>query len=68
MDRSAALAAESPRVRSRAHRALRARHNWLQLLKFCVVGGSGYVINLAVFAGLVKGADVHYTPDRKSVV
>ncbi len=33
-----------------------ARHpgNWLQLLKFGVVGGSGYLINLAVFALLAN--------------
>jgi putative flippase GtrA len=35
---------------SRAARALRARHNWVQLVKFCTVGGSGYVINLSVYA------------------
>ena len=33
--------------------ALRRRANWLQLAKFCVVGVSGYVVNLAVFAALV---------------
>ncbi len=36
--------------------------NWLQLLKFGVVGGSGYVINLAVFALLAKAAGIHHTP------
>jgi putative flippase GtrA len=36
--------------RSRAGRALRARHNWVQLAKFCTVGGSGYAVNLAVYA------------------
>jgi putative flippase GtrA len=35
---------------SRAGRALRARHNWVQLAKFCTVGGSGYVVNLSVYA------------------
>jgi putative flippase GtrA len=34
---------------SRARRALRARHNWVQLAKFCTVGGRGYVVNLAVY-------------------
>ncbi len=33
--------------------ALRSRHNWIQLVKFGVVGASGYVINLAVFAALL---------------
>jgi putative flippase GtrA len=34
---------------SRAGRALRARQNWVQLAKFCTVGSSGYVVNLAVY-------------------
>jgi putative flippase GtrA len=38
---------------TRAARALSAPHNWLQLFKFCVVGGSGYVINLAIYAALL---------------
>jgi putative flippase GtrA len=33
--------------------ALRARHNWEQLGKFCVVGALGYAINLGVYAGLL---------------
>ena len=41
-------------------RALRAPHNWVQLGKFCVVGGSGYVINLAVYTALLKWAGLHY--------
>ena len=40
--------------------ALRRPANWWQLAKFCVVGASGYVVNLAVFAALVHGADMHY--------
>jgi dolichol-phosphate mannosyltransferase len=32
-----------------AVRALRNPAHWAQLLRFCVVGGSGYVVNLAVF-------------------
>jgi len=45
--------------RGRAHRALRARHNWVQLAKFCVVGAIGYVINLAVYTVLLH-AGLHY--------
>jgi putative flippase GtrA len=30
------------------------------LVKYCVVGASGYVVNLAVYSALVRGADVHY--------
>ena len=47
---------------SRTGRALRRRANWLQLAKFCVVGASGYVVNLAVYTLLVRGLDVHYLP------
>jgi len=45
--------------RHRAHRALRARGNWIQLAKFCAVGGIGYVINLAVYTVLLH-AGLHY--------
>ena len=41
-------------------RALRAPHNWVQLGKFCAVGASGYVINLAVYTALLKWAGLHY--------
>jgi putative flippase GtrA len=40
--------------------ALRRPHNWVQLAKFCVVGASGYVVNLAVYTLLLRAADVHY--------
>ena len=42
--------------------ALGKRSNWEQLAKFCVVGASGYLVNLAVFASLLKWAGVHYIP------
>ena len=32
----------------------------MQLARFCAVGASGYVVNLAVFSALVLGADVHH--------
>jgi putative flippase GtrA len=48
------------RTRSRAGHALRQPHNWLQLAKFSAVGVSGYVVNLAVYTALLKGADFHY--------
>ena len=44
----------------RVVRGLRKRHNWLQLAKFCAVGASGYIVNLAVFTALVHGADLNY--------
>jgi putative flippase GtrA len=43
-----------------AGEALRRPANWFQLAKFCAVGASGYVVNLAVFATLVHWADMHY--------
>src|SRR5579883_3468709 len=50
-----------PVERRRALRALRSTENWLQLAKFCVVGGVGYAVNLAVYAALLH-AGVHYLP------
>lgn len=40
--------------------AARRTANWVQLLKFGLVGGSGYLINLAVFALLAGSFDVHH--------
>ncbi|HET7745045.1 MAG TPA: GtrA family protein [Gaiellaceae bacterium] len=48
--------------RGRVHAALRRRGNWEQLFKFCVVGATGYVVNLVVFALLVRELGVHYIP------
>ena len=50
---------EAPARRSRAHAALRARSNWVQLAKFCIVGGIGYIINLAVYTALLHEG-LHY--------
>ena len=36
-------------MHARVRHGLRKPHNWVQLVKFCVVGGSGYVVNLIVF-------------------
>ena len=47
---------------TRVGRALCRPQNWLELLKFSVVGGSGYVINLAVYVALLRGAGLHYLP------
>ena len=46
--------------RARVGAALRRRRNWAQLVKFCAVGGSGYVVNLAVYALLLNGIGLHY--------
>jgi putative flippase GtrA len=58
MERPAAVPPDSLRVRT--GRALRRSQNWVELAKFCVVGLSGYVVNLAVYTALLRGADVHY--------
>ena len=55
--RDAAVAAG---LRARFGHALRQRHNWEQLAKFCVVGASGYVVNLLVYTALLDGLDWHY--------
>ena len=47
-------------LRARATNALRQRHNWEQLVKFCVVGASGYAVNLLVYTALLDGANLHY--------
>jgi putative flippase GtrA len=57
---SRSLAASLVLARGRAGAALRRPHNWVQLAKFCTVGATGYVVNLAVFSSLVLGADVHH--------
>jgi putative flippase GtrA len=41
--------------------AARQPANWVQLLKFGVVGGSGYLINLVVFAVLADKLGVHHS-------
>jgi putative flippase GtrA len=58
VQRSSALRANGAITRTRG--ALRRRENWLQLVRFCVVGASGYAVNLAVYTLLLKVGDVHY--------
>jgi len=45
---------------ARVSEALRRRENWVQLVKFGVVGASGYLVNLAVYTLLLKDAGLHY--------
>lgn len=44
----------------RVQHGMRRPQNWFQLVRFGVVGASGYVVNLAVFAFLVHVVDVTY--------
>jgi putative flippase GtrA len=48
----------APGARLRA--GVRKPQNWLQLAKFCAVGGSGYVVNIAVFSLAVAVGDLHH--------
>lgn len=48
-----------PPARPRALASLRSVRNWQQLGQFCVVGAVGYLINLAVYDGLLRDG-LHY--------
>lgn len=50
----------NPNFALRVGRAARHPHNWIQLVKFGVVGVSGYLINLAVFALLSSHFGVYH--------
>jgi dolichol-phosphate mannosyltransferase len=47
-------------VRTRLRLGLAQPANWLQLVRFAVVGASGYAVNLAVFAAAVHAGGVNY--------
>ena len=44
----------------RVRLGMRRSANWLQLIRFGLVGASGYVINLVVFALLTQALDAHH--------
>jgi putative flippase GtrA len=50
----------SDEVHVRVRAGLRRPHNWVQLLKFCAVGASGYAVNLAVFYVCVELLGLHH--------
>ena len=56
----AAVAERSPALHLRVRSGLRRPHNWVQLVKFCAVGASGYVVNLCVFALCVEAIGLHH--------
>ena len=60
MERSTSAGVAAALARTRAGRALRRPHNWIQLAKFTTVGASGYVVNLAVYTLLLDVAGMHY--------
>jgi putative flippase GtrA len=49
-----------PSFHRRVRHGMRKPHNWVQLAKFCAVGLSGYVVNLAVFTFALKVLGVHH--------
>jgi putative flippase GtrA len=53
-------AAPTPPVHHRVKHGLRRPHNWIQLIKFFAVGGSGYVVNLIVFWIAFEQLDWHH--------
>jgi putative flippase GtrA len=64
-DTEGAVAGRLPAKRSidvhlRVRAGLRRPHNWIQLFKFVAVGGSGYAVNLTVFALCVEGLGLHH--------
>ena len=47
-------------LRHRVGHGIRRSGNWLQLVRFALVGASGYAVNLAVFSLLVHAAGVNF--------
>jgi len=60
MARATEAAPRLSALRHDARHALRRPANWIQLAKFCVVGASGYVVNLGLYTALVHAADLNY--------
>jgi putative flippase GtrA len=48
------------RLVRRVHLGTRKPANWIQLFKFGVVGATGYIVNLIVFAILVEALGLHH--------
>lgn len=59
MPKEAASAVAVP-LHHRVRHGLRHPRNWLQLIRFGLVGASGYVVNLVVFTLAVHPLDVSY--------
>jgi putative flippase GtrA len=60
MARASELAPRLSEFAQVASLALRRPANWIQLGKFCIVGATGYAVNLGVYTALVHGASVNY--------
>jgi dolichol-phosphate mannosyltransferase len=57
---NAAIADRPHPMHLRLRAGLARPHNWVQLMKFCAVGASGYVVNLCVFAACIELFDLHH--------
>jgi putative flippase GtrA len=53
-------AAGTPGVPRRVRDGLGKPGNWVQLAKFCLIGASGYVVNLVTFAFCHEVLDAHH--------
>ena len=61
MSEDFAATVEGPRrLRTRMHAGVRTPANWLELVRFGIVGASGYVVNLVVFSIAVHAVGAHY--------
>ncbi|MCC6224051.1 MAG: GtrA family protein [Thermoleophilia bacterium] len=60
MTRASELTPRLSALAVRARTGARRPANWLQLAKFCLVGASGYAVNLGVYAALVHAAGIHF--------
>jgi putative flippase GtrA len=58
--REDAVASPPVRAHTRVRHGLRKPQNWVQLAKFCLVGATGYALNIAVFALFAVGLNVHH--------
>jgi putative flippase GtrA len=59
-DTEAAVAQRPAAAHVRVRAGLRRSHNWVQLVKFCLVGGTGYAVNLVVFAVCFELLHMHH--------
>ena len=49
-----------PALHRRVRQGAAVRENWVQLAQFGAVGGTGYIVNLAVFSLAVHAAGIDY--------
>jgi putative flippase GtrA len=54
------VSAPQPRVLRVPSIRRAGRADWEQLVRFCMVGSSGYLVNLAVFAVILHGLGAHH--------